>query len=184
MSLVIILVGIPACGKSTILQETLKKCPELNVINYGDMMLQEASLQHIDKDSLRKLPLQEQQKIGIMAAEKIAKIMPEFTCIDTHALIKTPKGYFPGIPEEVLRILKPNAIAMIECPPHLIFERRKLDTSRKRDQETVEEIAHHQELSRIFSLTCSALTGALYTTIWNNKTKQEAAEQLVKIIRS
>lgn len=65
MSLTIILTGIPGSGKSTVLQEAVKLFPQLEVINYGDMMLKEASLQHIDKDSLRKLLLYQQQKIAI-----------------------------------------------------------------------------------------------------------------------
>lgn len=44
MSLIIILAGIPGSGKSTILQEAVKLFPQLEVINYGDMMLKEASL--------------------------------------------------------------------------------------------------------------------------------------------
>jgi adenylate kinase len=148
------------------------------------MMMQQASLQHMDKDALRKLPLSDQQKIGIKAAQKMAEQMPKLACIDTHALIKTPKGYCPGIPQEVLSILQPNAIVMIECAPEHIFERRKRDTSRKRDQETIEEILRHQELSRSFSLTCSALTGALYSTIYNNSTVQEAGHKLAQLFHS
>ena len=51
MPLTIILAGIPGSGKSTVLQEAVKLFPQLEVINYSDMMLKEASLQHIDKDS-------------------------------------------------------------------------------------------------------------------------------------
>jgi len=90
MSLIIILVGIPGSGKSTVLQETVKLFPQLEVINYGDMMLKEASLQHIDKDSLRRLPLPQQQRIGVEAAKKMASQMPQIACIDTHAMINSP----------------------------------------------------------------------------------------------
>lgn len=140
MSFIMILAGIPGSGKSTILDEATRIFPRLTVINYGDMMLKEASAQNIDKDALRKLPLVQQQEIGIQAAKKMSVSLPEVVCIDTHAMIKTPYGYCPGIPKAVIDILNPNVIGMIECSAALIHERRKHDNTRKRDNENIEQI--------------------------------------------
>lgn len=184
MALTIILAGIPGSGKSTVLQEAVKLFPELEVINYGDKMLKEASLQHIDKDSLRKLPLHQQQKIGIAAAKKMATEMPQIACIDTHAMIKTPIGYCPGIPEAVIRILNPNVIVMIECSASLIYERRKLDKTRNRDEDSVEQIEYHQQISRSFLLSCVAFSSALYAPIQNQGAPSDGAKQLITLIKS
>lgn len=184
MPIVIILTGIPGSGKSTVLDETVKLFPELRVINYGDIMLKEASLQKIDKDTMRKLPLAKQQRIGIEAAKKMAENLPEIVCIDTHAMIKTPIGYCPGIPEGVLRILNPNIIAMIECPASEILVRRSFDKSRSRDDETLEEIEYHQEISRSFLLACTAIAGALYVPVHNEGSPTEAAKQLNTLLRT
>lgn len=184
MSLTIILAGIPGSGKSTVLQEAVKLFPKLKVINYGDMMLKEASLQHIDKDSLRKLPLHQQQKIGIVAAEKMATEMPPIVCIDTHAMIKTPFGYCPGIPEEVIKILNPNVIGMIECSASLIYERRKLDKTRNRDNDDLEQIEYHLQISRSFLLACIAFSSALYVPIQNQGAPSDGAKQLITLIQS
>lgn len=184
MSLTIILAGIPGSGKSTVLDETVKLFPELKVINYGDIMLTEASLQRIDKDTLRKLPLSQQQKIGVEAAKKMATHMPKIACIDTHAMIKTPFGYCPGIPEEVIEILNPNAIGMIECSASQIHERRKLDKTRNRDNETIEQIEYHQQISRSFLVACTAISNALYVPIRNQGSPADAAKQLVSLIQS
>jgi|694.fasta_scaffold08073_11 adenylate kinase len=182
MSLTIILAGIPGSGKSTVLEETIKIFPSLTVINYGDMMLKEALSQNIDKDSLRKLPLFQQQKIGIQAAKKMAANMPKIACIDTHAMIKTPHGYCPGMPDAVVKILNPNVIGMIECPPSLIYERRKNDQTRKRDNESLEQIEYHQQISRSFLLACTAVSKALYVPIQNHAMPSEGARQLVYVI--
>lgn len=184
MSLTIILTGIPGSGKSTILHEAVALMPELQVFNYGDMMRKEASLQHIDKDSLRKLPLQQQQKIGIKAAKKMAEKMPPIVCIDTHAMIKTSMGYCPGVPEAVIKMLNPQVIAMVECQASLIYERRQRDKTRNRDDESLEQIEYHQEISRSFLLSCVASTGALYVPIQNQETALEAAKQLVSLIQA
>lgn len=184
MPLTIILTGIPGSGKSTVLQETLHLVPELKVINYGEMMLREASLRHIDKDTLRKLPLADQQKIGIKAAQKMAKELSGIICIDTHATIKTPLGYCPGIPETVLRILRPQAIGMIECSAALIHQRRQRNGSRNRDKESIEEIEYHQQISRAFLLACSAISGALYVPVHNQGEPSAAARELARLIHS
>lgn len=184
MSLVIILAGIPGSGKSTVLEETIKLFPQLNIINYGDIMLKEAVLQNIDKDSLRKLPLLQQQKIGIQAAKRMFLDMPKIACIDTHAMIKTPYGYCPGIPEAVIKILNPNVIGMIECPASLVYERRKLDKTRRRDDETIDQIEYHQQISRSFLLACAAFSSALYVPIQNKTMPSDGAKQLVTLINS
>lgn len=182
MSLTIILAGIPGSGKSTILQETIKLFPKLEVVNFGDLMLKEASLEHIDKDSLRKLPLSAQQKIGIETAKKLAIQKPQFTCIDTHAMIKTPFGYCPGIPEAVIRILNPNIIGIIECTAKIIHERRKFDKTRSRDIETIEQIEYHQQISRSFLIACCACSNALFIPIQNQGNPSEGAKQLINSI--
>ena len=184
MSLTIILAGIPGSGKSTVLQEALKLFPQLEVVNYGDMMLKEASLQHIDKDSLRKLPLHQQQRIGIEAAKKMATNVSKFVCIDTHAMIKTPFGYCPGIPEAVVRILNPNVIGMIECSAQLVYERRQQDKTRNRDNDSIEQIEYHQQISRSFLLGCVAFSSALYAPIQNHGIPSDGAKQLINLIQS
>lgn len=184
MSFTIILAGIPGSGKSTILEETIKHFPQLEVINFGDVMLQEAALHHIDKDSLRKLPLLQQQKFGIAAAQKIAMNMSEIVCIDTHAMIKTPFGYCPGIPEAVIKILNPNMIGMVECSANLIHQRRQIDKTRKRDDETIEQIEYHQQISRSFLLMCTALSNALFVPVQNDLSATENAQFLIAAIKS
>ena len=183
MSFLMVLVGVPGCGKSTVLEGVLKQIPELSVINLGDRMLEAAAAYQIDKDSLRKLPLQEQKKFVIEASKKIAMHLPKITCIDTHAMIKTPIGYCPLLPD-VVAILKPAVLSIIECAPSDILERRKKDGSRNRDQESVEQIAYHQDISRNYSVSSCAATGALFAPIQNNKEPSEASHQLVKLIHS
>ncbi len=184
MSLTIILAGIPGSGKSTVLQETVKLFPQLQIINYGDVMLKEASLQNIDRDTIRKLPLPLLQKIGIDAAKKMAAEMPLIACIDTHALVKTPFGYCPGIPEAVIRIFNPNVIGMIECSASLIYARRKLDNTRNRDSDTIEQIEYHQQISRSFLVACAAYSSSLFIPIQNHGAPTDGAKQLAALLQS
>jgi adenylate kinase len=114
----------------------------------------------------------------------MAKELPPIACIDTHAMIKTPIGYCPGIPEGVIRILKPNVIGMIECSASAILERRNIDKTRRRDYETIEQIDFHLQISRSFLLSCVAISGALYAPIQNEGAPSDGAKQLINLIQS
>ena len=179
----IILVGIPGCGKSSILAAAKKKCPDLDIVNYGDKMLEIASLHKSERDQLRKMPAEEQKKIGLLAAEKIAAEAKKVTLVDTHALIRTPFGYCPGLPKSVLEVLEPKVCAIVECAPELIAQRRAQDTSRERDVELEEELTRHQELARTYLAACVLQTGALLCCIQNTSPKlEENARPLIEVV--
>jgi len=182
----ILLVGIPGSGKSSILQEAVRQIPNLLVVNYGDKMLEEAAVEGITRDLLRKMSFEDQQQIGIKAARKIAEMETDRTAIiDTHALIRTPAGFCPGLPLEVLEILSPKACAWIECLPSIILQRRARDPARMRDEETEEELALHQELTRSFLTACCMYSGSLLCRIQNNTPSiQQNALPLIRLIQS
>lgn len=163
----IILVGVPGSGKSSILKEITRKSPSVEIVNYGDKMLEEAAAEGLSRDMLRKMPISSQQEIGIKAAKRIMLGKAKITIIDTHALIKTDVGFCPGLPKEVLKILAPKALVWIECPPALIVQRRKNDPSRARDSETEEELTLHQELTLAYLTACSMEAGAILCNIIN-----------------
>lgn len=182
----IILVGIPGAGKSSILQEVVQQLPSVEMVNYGDKMLQEAAAEGITRDLLRKMPFKEQQQVGIKAAKKIIQQKCDgVMIIDTHALIRTNTGFCPGLPQEVLQILSPSAYAIVESLPHLILERRTKDSARTRDTETKEALQMHQDLTRSFVTACCMQTGSLLCCIQNDQpTISQNVLPLVRLIQS
>ena len=184
-AVVLIVTGIPGSGKTSILDEALKLSSAFTVVNYGEKMLHEAALQDIERDRLRKLPIAKQQEISLAAAGKIAKEAEGVVIVDTHALIKTPFGYCPGIPQNILRILDPRALIAIESAPSSIHARRALDKARNRDNETIEEIESHQLLNRKFLAASSAICGSLFTFIQNtDKQLAVAVNTLLDLIKN
>lgn len=183
---IIVLVGIPGVGKSSILQELARQIPAVAVINYGDKMLEEAAKVGISRDLMRKMPIKDQQVMGIQAAKNIVLQKREgIVLIDTHALIKTPVGFCPGLPREVLEIFKPLAYACVECSPEKILERRAYDLSRTRDAETVDDLARHQELTRSFLAACCMHTSSVLCCLSNNDHDlSQNVQPLVRLIQS
>ena len=90
--------------------ETIKNHDKsVDVISFGTLMFEIAKKNGLkDRDELRKLPVAEQQNLQKMAAEKIAEHNEQIVIIDTHAFINSTEGYYPGLPEHVLKIIKPT----------------------------------------------------------------------------
>lgn len=166
----LIITGIPGCGKTTVLAESLavllRGGKMAKAVNFGDVMLEAAKVSH--RDELRKMPQEMQAEIQKKAAEKIAKMAKdENVIVDTHCTIKTPAGYLSGLPEWVLRALKPNIIVLVEAEPSEIRGRRDSDETRKRDTESENEIALHQEINRAAAISYCMITGATMKIIKN-----------------
>jgi adenylate kinase len=88
--------------------------------------------------------------------------------VDTHCTIKTPKGYMPGLPEWIVKKLKPDNILLIEAKPEDIYNRRVNDKTRNRDPDSIEKINEHQQMNRAIAMAYSSITGATVKIIKNN----------------
>lgn len=174
---IVLLLGIPGVGKTTLLQEaynTVKLSGEaISMVTYSDVMLKRAQRDKLasHRDEMRRLPASIQLRLQKEAAEEIASLGEDrIVMVDTHALIRIGEETFlPGVPSWVADTLKPTQVVHIEASPEEIANRRARDTSnRKRDREDIEEISLHLNLSRIASLVISSQTGA-YLRIINNR---------------
>jgi len=182
----VILVGVPGSGKSALLAQLVHQLPEVKVLNYGDKMLEEASSKGLSRDMIRRMEYHEQRRLGLMAARRIAgEAAGHLTVVDTHSVIRTPLGYRPGLPHDVLEVLSPQALAYIACSPKTIQQRRSLDTSRHRDVESLEELALDLEMTRAYLAAASVLTGASLSPIPNDSGSiQDNAAPLVRLLQS
>ncbi len=172
----IIVVGVPGAGKTSIMEEVSKRV-NYKIVNYGDVMLQMAIGKNLveHRDEMRKLPIEIQRELQEEAAKKIGTM--ENVIVDTHLTIKTPSGYFPGLPKWILDEIHPDLIVIVEAEPQEIIRRRKNDTSRKRDYETYEEIEEHIMANRYAGFTCSILTGAPLMILQNRDGMLDLAVQ-------
>lgn len=180
---VIVVTGIPGVGKTTV----MKKAAEgLNIefVTFGTVMIDIATEKGFvnHRDEMRKLTLEQQKELQILSAEKVASMGN--VILDTHCTVKTPKGYMPGLPEWVLKKLKPTAIVVVEADPEEIYNRRANDTSRNRDPDSVEKINEHQMMNRAAAMAYSALTGATVKIVFNHDNKiEEAVKEAEPVVK-
>ena len=173
---VIVVTGIPGVGKTTVMKRAAKGL-DMEFVTFGTVMIDIAKEMGLvkDRDEMRKLTLEQQKELQIRSAEKVASMGN--VILDTHCTVKTPKGYMPGLPEWVLKKLKPTAIVVVEADPDEIYNRRAKDTARNRDPDSIEQIAEHQQINRSAAMAYATLTGATVKIVYNH---DDAIDEAVK----
>ncbi len=184
----VIMVGIPGVGKTSLLSkivETIKNHDKsVNVISFGTLMFEIAKKNGLtDRDELRKLPVTEQQSLQKIAAEQIAELNEQVVIIDTHAFINSTEGYYPGLPEHVLKIIKPTNFVAVTAKPEEIYNRRMKDDTRNRDKITLTKIKAELEIQSGMISACAVITGSPVKHILNREGKiDEATDKIIKAI--
>ena len=165
--------------------ETIKNHDKsVDVISFGTLMFEIAKKNGLkDRDELRKLPVAEQQNLQKMAAEKIAEHNEQIVIIDTHAFINSTEGYYPGLPEHVLKIIKPTNFVTVTAKPEEIYNRRMKDDTRNRDKITLTKIKTELEIQSGMISACAVITGSPVKHILNREGKiDEATDKIIKSI--
>ena len=180
---VVVVTGIPGVGKTTVMKKAAEGM-DIKFVTFGTVMIDIAKELGIakDRDEMRKLSLEQQKELQIKTAETVAKMGN--VIVDTHCTIKTPQGYMPGLPEWVIKRLKPRTIVVVEADPEEIFNRRAKDTTRNRDPDTVEQIAEHQQINRAIAMAYAALSGATVKIVYNHDNAiDDAVKQAEPVLR-
>ncbi len=166
----IIVVSVPGAGKSTILELVKKKVPRVKIVSVGDVMFELAKKKFKlkDRDEIRKkLSIKDWKYVQGLTAKKISKIKSKILIIDTHLALKSPHGYFPGLPDYIVKLIKPDRLIVLEFNPDDVLARRKKDLKlkkpesteigtirvprKKRDIETKKAIEEHQKINREYA---------------------------------
>jgi len=174
---VVVVTGVPGVGKSTVMGAAEEY--GYKIVNFGTTMFEEAQKEGVaDRDDMRKLAVEDQQRLQKQAGEKISSMGN--VVVDTHASILTPSGYMPGLPEWTVRALNPDIIVLVEATPDEIAGRRNKDASRARDSD---DIGLHQSVNREYAATAAVMTGATVSIVENHDDQVDiAVEQFRKIL--
>ncbi len=175
----IILMGLPGAGKSTVLK-SLKT--DYQILNWGDLMFEiekhEFGIQN--RDEMRKIPIEKQKWVQELVAKSLSKMSGKII-LDTHCSISTPSGYFPGLPFNLLSQLKVDALVLLTANPSEVAKRRANDPNRKRD---LDDVALHDQMNKSYLAAYSAFTGAPAVIIENNEGKlSEAVAKLQSLLK-
>lgn len=183
-----IVVGLSGVGKSTVLEEAmLLSDKEYELVNYGDKMMETAREHGVEsRGEMKELDVETYKDIQREAAEKIFELAEDQDVIvDTHAAIKSPHGYIPGLPQWSIEEMNPDKLVMLTASAEEIWNRVKEDDDRDREHESVEGIREYLDVAREMASAGSVLTGAYLKVIENPDGKAEqAAEELVATLKA
>ena len=184
----IVIVGIPGVGKSTLVTKIVEilhsRQKSVSVYSFGTLMFEEAQKNGMkNRDDLRKLSMEEQLNLQKKAAHKIAELEDELVIIDTHTFINTNAGYYPGLPNNILEIIKPSNLISVYARPEEIYNRRMKDTTRQRDLVSIENIKKEMAISDAMLSSCAVFSGSPMKPVLNTEGKvEEAANAVISAI--
>ena len=159
--------------------------PGAKLVTFGSLMFEAArSLRWVkDRDEMRKMPVEKQKRLQRMAATRVARMKGEAILLDTHLFIRTPEGFWPGLPFEVVRAMKPTHLVLVIATPEEIAKRRMADPTRARDEVTVEGLREELDIARSFLTVSSTLTGAPMLIVRNEQGKaEEVSKSLIRML--
>ncbi|MGH2637990.1 MAG: adenylate kinase [Rhabdochlamydiaceae bacterium] len=181
----VVIVGIPGVGKSTVVNKIVELMAQLrfktDIVNYGTVMMEEASKLHgvKSRDDMRKLPVEVQRKLQVYAASRISLIQEEYVIIDTHLFIATKEGYWPGMPMDVLQALKPTHLVLVSATLEEIKSRREGDATRLRDRASIDSLQLEMEAVRTLLFASSLICGCPALIVNNSNGQAEHAAKSI-----
>ena len=184
-----IVVGLSGVGKGTVLEEAIMLADEnYEVVNYGDRMFETAQEEGLadHRDEMKNIDTETYKEIQKEAAESIAEDAEDTNIIvETHAAIKSPFGYIPGLPKWVAENLNPEKIIMLDASSEAIYQRsQEADRDRDTEKAGIEGITEYRETAKQMASSVSVLTGAYFQIIENKDGQAEkAAEDLVDTLQ-
>ncbi len=193
----VVVTGVPGVGKTTVLNHVVELARaeglRVLVLNFGDFMLEEARRRGLveHRDQMRHLPLRRQLELQEYAAEALikaaaARLGPEgYLLVDTHAIVKTPTGFWPGLPRPVVEKLRPDSIVVIEAPPEQVVARQARDTGRvRKDVADVDTVREMMAMARAAAVASAVLVSASVYVVENPEGRaREAAQRILELLR-
>ena len=181
---IVIIVGVPGVGKSTIISNATttlqKKGTSLSTVVFGSVMFEEAKKLGInDRDQIRKQTIDVQQRLQNLTADHISRLNDSIVVVDTHLFIKTQSGYYPGLPMSLILKINPERLILITANSKEILNRRKNDSTRARDLISDDEIKRDIQVSLSMISSLSILTGAPFEIIYNHDNMIDSATSLL-----
>ena len=168
MAKVIIFVGTPGAGKSSILKGVHHRH---KLVNIGTAMFEIAGKEYkvASRDDMRKLSPEIQYEIRKRVFSALAKEKDD-VILDTHASVRSGPRFVPGFTLELLSTLNElRTIVYIDASSKDIMSRRSKDLTRRRDIEDEVDLEEQREINISLISTASATFGIPIHIIKNNE---------------
>jgi adenylate kinase len=179
--------GVPGVGLSSICTQARRQVSEAyELINFGDVMLEQAAMQDLatSRDELSSLSRRETRRLQRRAGEYVAdRAEAADVILATHLAAEIDIGYILGLPSDVLRDVNPDMFLLVEATPETIIARRE-EAERDYGDASPHAMEFEQDLNRSAGVEYAAEVDAPIQLVENEDDIDGAAEELVEILAS
>lgn len=179
--------GVTGVGLTSICQRVRRRLDDdYLLLNFGDVMLEQAMTQDItvDRNELSSLSYRQTQRLQRRAGEYVAdQAETKNVILSTHLAVKTDAGYIHGLPDGVLQDVAPSTFVLVEAAPTSIIKRRE-DSGRDTNQVTEREIEFEQDLNRTAALEYARERNAPIQFVENEGSVTEAVDHVVDTLEA
>jgi adenylate kinase len=195
--MIIVVSGVKGAGKSTAIKFVVEKKPDIEVItvgNYFEKAFKKLGLKRDEGDKV--ISKRTHKKIQKEAFDLISKEIKKYknVIIDTNLFFTKTEGFFPGLPEPIIKKINPDIIVVMEYKPEFILPRRENDVKtigRERSASmTLKGIELEQNVQRLYALACSELTGCTVRILRRDEPEKyefehnrKNAEEILKLFK-
>jgi adenylate kinase len=181
---VVFVAGVPGVGVSSVCQEARQTIEDYELVNFGDVMLEQAATHGLvtARSELASLSRRETERLQYRAGEYLAdRAGATDLLVTTHFAVETDAGIVPGLPDSILGEVNPDLFVLIESPAETIHERRA-GAARDHDDISVHRIDFLQQLNRTAAFEYAVETNATVELVENDESVEAAAADLVSVI--
>jgi len=177
-----VICGQSGVGKSTVVAQVAEGRQSLTIVNFGErifaMALENALV--TDPGDLRLMRPEILTMLQIQVAEHIRELTG-LVILDMHLTVHTPAGYIAGMPKQIMNMLQPARIILLEADPYEILKRRMTGKETKGDDESLKEIQEHADLDRAAAISIAIDIGTP-VKILRNDDVAKTAEKVKKLL--
>lgn len=181
---VTLLSGVPGVGVSAVSERARKRLDDYELINFGDVMLEEGVTQGVatTRSELAALSRRQTERLQRRAGEYVEdRADSTNVLLSTHLAAGTATGIVPGLPRSVMRDVDPSLIVLVEAEPGTILDRRA-ESERSFDSITPRRVNFLQDLGRAAAFDYAIAIEASVELIENEDDIETAADELVDVI--
>lgn len=181
---VTLLSGVPGVGVSAVSERARKRLDDYELINFGDVMLEEGVTQGVatSRSELAVLSRRETERLQRRAGEYVEdRADSTNVLLSTHLAVGTATGIVPGLPRSVLRDIDPSLIVLVEAEPQTI-QNRRAESDRSFESLTPRRVNFLQDLGRAAAFDYAIAIEASVELIENEDDVETAADHLVDVV--
>lgn len=178
-----VIFGVPGVGKTSVVKGVLERTG-IKHIHWGDLTMDVALEKGVikNRDEIRMLNIEQQKDIRKEVSQKIFEISQNHdnVLVETHAAVKTPQGYWPGLSLSTLERFSPDVFIVINAQPEFVFERRLKDTSRwRKDEVTIESVREAMSITTQMVINYAVLTSGTFLEVENKQNDLNFAVDII-----